>query len=234
MVTSFAMKLALVEAPGGLTWDYVIEREYRFETDYDQPLVHAAYCPQESSTYVHPPLCKLEFSLNGVEVLPELEFTTSPGKIAARSKFGRPLTPKDQVRVLERYRHPLLAPAFAEQSLLSPIEFAGKRFDGYDGLDVVSRIEELRLMYEFPRGYVPTGLQPVVGTFSYQFDQPNEHEIERLINEGCFKAKVFDKTYSAELTVQRPLYQYFYGVGWKLPVQSSFSTGVAAESDVWD
>lgn len=216
-ITSLVMEIELVnDRASGLFWHYIIERTFEFESDHDQPLTHSAFCLEgiekaEKPIYVH------EFARNGVSASPSLDVRDLPNGIDIKSTFIPAPTKGDKIFVREQYRSPYLNPVYVEQGVGAKVPVGNCVLDAYDGLCVISRIRELTIRYKFPKGYNITNLQPLVMTFSNALDHANKDEIDRLTTEKCVTIREFNNTVTAEMFVARPLYQYFYGMGWNIP-----------------
>jgi hypothetical protein len=233
-VSTMVMRLALTDTRKGLAWDYVIERTYKFEAEHNVPLSHAAFCPQDTAAFTRAPRWQLEFFKNGSPIEPDVEAQEAPGRVTLLSRFDPPLTKGDSLFVRERYRYPYLAPIHTGQGVRQSIRVGANTFDAFDGAAVIHRIQHLKLIYSFPRLYVTKDLQPTVATFSYTLDHVNDEEVARLITENCFEMDTFDQRVRATLSVERPLYQYFYGLVWNLPEPDSLPSVIASEDVDWD
>jgi hypothetical protein len=232
-VSNFTILIELANTEHGLLWDYVIEKSYSFEAEHNLPLTHSAFCLENLPGRTRAPLYELEFRKNGNKVSPELSAVETPGCIEIKSTLVPAPRKGDNLFVRERYRSPYLAPIHAGQDIRHQIARGPVSLDAYDGICVISRIQTLRLIYQFPQGYDVRNLQPIVSTFSWSLDDVNEAEVSRLIRENCFRLEEFNNRTRAELIVERPLYQYFYGLGWTLPSEDDLPNKVAQEGVGW-
>ncbi|MDZ4058325.1 MAG: hypothetical protein U1D69_15440 [Polynucleobacter sp.] len=227
IIQDFIMEVELVDDKlHGLYWAYTTERLFVFDADHDQPLTHSAFCLEGTHT-ADKPLYKLDFYKNGARAIPELDVREFNNGVNIRSRLKPQPAKGDQVFVREYYRSPYLNPIFDEQDLGIKLNIDSHTLSAYDGICVISRVKNLSIRYKFPREYVVKDLQPVVATFSNQLDNVNMGEVERIVSEKSFTVRNFNETTTAEISIQRPLYQYFYGLGWNVPSRGGLGWKIA-------
>lgn len=229
LIHDFIMEIELVDdAEHGLYWSYTTERKFVFESDHDQPLTHSAFC-LEGEHAAKKPIFQLEFQKNGSKIEPQLEVRELPNGVDIKSTLKPNPSKGDEIFVREHYRSPFLNPIFDEQNIGIKISIGKQTLGAYDGICVISRVKNLTIRYKFPRKYIAKDIQPLVTTFSNQLDNVNNGEVDRLISEKAFVAREFNESITAEICVQRPLYQYFYGLGWNVPLKGSQEWKIAEE-----
>lgn len=232
-LSDFVMRIELIDSSGGYFWEYIIEKTFQFEAEHDYPITHSAFC-LESEISKASPTYQIEYTLNGAATIPTVSEKNSPGSIELRSKFDPPLKKGDVLFSRERYRSPWLVPVHAGQDIQYSIDLNGQVFNSYDGICVINRIQNLKLIYAFPKGYEPKNIQPLVATFSWVLDHVNQSEVDRIKKDNCFKLEQFDGRTTATLCIDRPLYQYFYGLAWKLPAETQLTRTVASAAPAWE
>ena len=229
LIHDFTMEIELVNDKSiGLYWEYTTERRFVFEANHSEPLTHSAFC-LEGDHLAQKPDFKLEFYKNGTQVQPELDVRELHNGVDVKSIFSPPPSKGDEIFVRENYRSPFLNPIFDEQNLGIKMTIGSDTVSAYDGICIISRVRNLTIRYRFPKGYVVKDIQPVVATFSNQLDSINTEEVERLVSEKAFTTRSFNEITTAELNIQRPLYQYFYGLGWNVPSKGNLDWEVAAQ-----
>jgi hypothetical protein len=229
-VISLDMEIELInDTSRGAYWNYTIERIFEFEADHDQPLTHSAFCLEGIPNAVQPTY-SLEFLKNQEAVETSLDVRELPNGVDIKSSFNPAPKKGDIIFVREQYKSPHLNPIFSEQNVGTKLSIGDHILDAYDGLCVISRVKELIIRYKFPKSYKVKNLQPLVMTFSNALDHANKDEIARLIEEKSVSIREFNNSISAELCVKRPLYQYFYGMGWGTPSSKSTDFSKISES----
>lgn len=231
-LSDFVMRIELVDGDAGLYWEYVIEKTFKFEAEHDLPITHSAFC-LEGGLCKDSPTYKIEYLKNDSVVEADVTVKLSPGSVELRSTFDPPLRKGDTLLSRERYRSPFLVPIHSDQDIQYSVDLKGQVYNSYDGICVINRIQHLKLVYVFPRGYEPKGIQPLVSTFSWVLDHVNQSEVDRIARDNCFVTDRFDGRVTATLTIDRPLYQYFYGLAWQLPGEVTLSNSVATAAPDW-
>ncbi|MGE0409684.1 MAG: hypothetical protein AB7P23_10560 [Amphiplicatus sp.] len=233
VVPKLTMQIELCNGREGLYWQYVIEREMEFEADHDYDLVHSAFALEDLAEAKHSPIYDLELKRNGVKEQPTLTAIFSPGGVELKSRLQPRPRKGERVFVRERYRSPYLVPIHAGQKVQRGVEIDGVTLNAYDGVYIINRIHRLELRFVFPKGYVVDEIQPLVATFSNALDHLNDTEIKRLKHSDAFYRDEFDSTVTAGLKIDRPLYQFFYGLAWRLPEEASLPGKIAPPILTW-
>jgi len=228
------MRIELLDLQEGYCWDYVIEKSLKFTGNDVQPLQHCAWAAASSADSDDPPIYNLEFLLNGRPVSPTLEEKIQKNSINVRSVFEPPLKKDDNLFVREKFRSPFLSPVHSNQMASHDISVLGDNYDIYDGLCVVQRIEQLSIEFVFPENYPISRVSPVVSTFSDTLDQIHERELNRLKQDGHFNVASFNSKRTYSIEIERPFYQYLYGIAWCLPAESELPLKLAESAVPWD
>jgi hypothetical protein len=135
----------------------------------------------------------------------------------------------------ERWRAACFNVIFQDAANQAGIEVDGVKRVAFDGAHISNSIEKLHIRFAFPRGYLVAQPSVLVSTFVGSPGRLNLGEMERVQREGGVQMRNFNKSSSFELTVDRPLFQYFYGFCWKPPDRTEFSKGEWAGAPLgWD
>lgn len=231
-ISRLEARFELVESQGGLLWEYTTEKSLQFEAEHDLPITSGAYCMKELEGCERSPNYVSEVKRNGKDDHPTIEEVRERGFIELKTQFDPLPKPGDQIFIREKFQSPFLGPVYSNNAL-SPVKIGRRSFNAYDGLAVVHRISSFRLRFVFPETVGVDGFCPVVATFSKSLDYINDDEIARIRSSDSFSVETFDGKQIVTLRVDRPLYQYFYGVAWKLPKARKDGPTLAAESDQW-
>lgn len=226
-IPALTIVIELKNEEEGLYWEYTIERMLKFQEDYSLPILTAAYCMEHHEGCETPPHWKMEVERDGRLAETEHEVSHGFGSVEIRTRLIPPPKKNENVFIRERYRSPFLATIAKPKKKRDRVAFNGKHYDAYDGMAIISRVQALRLKYIFPKGFEITNVSPIVSTFSSKLDFPHTGEIERLLSSGALKVDEFDRQFTVELLVERPYYQYFYGVGWNAPDETELPNPIA-------
>lgn len=224
----------LKNSPAGLYWEYTLERTIQFQENHSLPFLSAAYCMEHREGCEEPPIWKIEVEreLTSNHTVSH-EVKNGFGSVEVRTKLSPDPAKGEKVFFRERYRSPHLATIFKPKSQ----DLLGKQlnnFDAYDGMAIINRIENLSIRYVFPRGYRVRDVEPIVSTFSNSLDFPHQQEITRLKEVGAIRIEEFDRATTINLSVERPLYQYFYGVSWNAPTLEELPNAVAQRAPAFE
>lgn len=231
-VSELRSQIELKMTGKGLLWEYTTEKSFKFEAEHDLPITAAAYCMQQLDGCKCAPLHKVEFWKNGVSVIPESDLREEPGFVELRSKLSPLPRQGDTVKVRERFQSPFLGPIYAN-SPLSRISVGGRSYNAYDGFAVVHRVQDFHLKFVFPEELGIVSVAPLVATFSRTLDYISEDEVARIHEKSLLSTETFNGNFVATLRVDRPMYQYFYGIAWELPTKTESMPNVAPESTEW-
>jgi hypothetical protein len=225
-------RFELKNSEKGLIWEYTIEKHIVFEDTHDLPITSAAYCGQQFNGCTRSPNYKTEFERNGKKETPSIEVLEEPGFIELKSTFDPLPKVGDTIFLREKFQSPFLGPIYSDKPMKS-VNLKSKNYNGYDGVSIIHRTHSLKLDMVFPEGVGFKNITPIVATFSNTLDYIHEQEISKIQKSNWFSIDTFDGITTARLRIDRPLYQYFYGLVWNL---SDFSDGrlpVAAECSEW-
>lgn len=231
-ISKLRSQIELRNTSSGLLWEYTTEKHFQFESEHDLPITSAAYCMQQMKGCKSAPLHRTEYKRNGSPVTPNMEILQEPGFVEIKSRLSPLPLAGDKLLVRDRFQSPFLGPIYADNPL-SPIHIRGKRFNAYDGLAVVHRIQSLHMKFILPEDLGVASVSPVVATFSKSLDYINDDEIDRISSNNLLTTETFDGSFIATLNVDRPMYQYFYGIAWILPERTDAMPSVAEETTEW-
>jgi hypothetical protein len=225
-------RFELKNTPEGLIWEYIIEKNIVFEDTHDLPITSAAYCGEQFEGCTKSPNYQTEYLKNGKKEEPNIDVLTEPGFVQLKSTFD-PL-PKigDTVFLREKYQSPFLGPIYADKPMKS-VKLGSKTYNGYDGISIIHRTHSIKLDIIFPEEVGFTNMSPIVATFSNTLDYIHEQEIEKITKSNWFSIETFDSITTARLRIDRPLYQYFYGLVWNLSEKAEGKPNVADECSEW-
>ncbi|WP_432768666.1 MAG: hypothetical protein HEQ22_15085 [Sphingopyxis sp.] len=233
-ITKSEMQIELKKTDSGFIWDYIIERKYVFEDDHRTPIIHAAFCIDNISGCELPPVYSIDIEKNGSKANVEIDIVEEGcGKIELHSTTLPYPTKGDTILVREHYQSPFLNITHGGQTARRPLKIGECLLQAYDGSFIINRVEKLIVRLKVPSGYSLSDVQPVVSTFSTRLDHLNESEMKRLREAASLKVDNFFGTQVYELRVDRPLYQYFYGLGWDVPKIGEVGFDLAPECRDW-
>lgn len=231
-ISRLMARFQLRNSPEGLLWEYTTEKDFVFEAEHDLPITSAAYCMQQLKGCECAPLHKGEFRRNGVDVFPKVDALKERGFIELKTRFDPLPKAGDRLFTREKFQSPFLGPIYSDNPL-SPVTIRGKKYNAYDGLAIVHRIQSFILRFVFPEHLDIRNFVPVVATFSKTLDYVNEDEVDRILGEHLLTVDSFDGSTIVSLDIDRPMYHYFYGIAWRLPPRLPESPPVAAEPAEW-
>lgn len=205
---------------GNLTWKYVLEKKYVFNSQYQFPLKFGAWAMNGDK--------KSEVSGN-VEIIEsnkEFKHIIIENSTINSIHFTMTLDPfpkeGDFIKIRESISSDGLNLIFSDDSSSEALNFREKSYNCIDGFCVTTHCKELSIRIFFPKGYKLdiNDVTPIVGTFSHWVNYVIEREVDRIISNKLYHKKVFNDEIELSLDVSDPLYQHFYGFAWNPPYKN--------------
>lgn len=226
------VRYELKKTQKGLLWEYTIEKNIVFEDDHHLPITSSAYCLQNVPECINPPNFTTNFIRNGKIEHPQTEIVSEKGFVRISSTFDPLPKQGDVVLLREKFQSPFLAPIYSGYPN-NAIKVLGKTYNAYDGVGIIHRTHLLDFELIIPEEVGFTDISPMVGTFSNELDYINEEEIGKINDSNWFTTENFGGSQTVRLRVDRPLYQYFYGIAWNVVSASDEALPIAPETSEW-